>query len=80
MTTTIQRSMYAIVEYLPGDGTKAFIRVAYIADYPRDEDGLCAYCHGDPLAQSSAPNSFIAGYYVRNPRAETCPLCDGRAA
>lgn len=78
MDTVQRRPAYSIVEYLPGDGTEAFVRVTYIADYPRGEDGLCAYCHGDPCAENSTPNSLIGGYYIRNPRAETCPMCNGR--
>jgi hypothetical protein len=69
---------YSVVEFLPGDGTDCLVYVAYIAEFPRDEDGLCAYCHGDPGAEKSSPNSLIFGYYVRNPNAETCPMCDGR--
>lgn len=66
------------IEYYPGDGTTEFVPVAYLADFPRGEDGTCAYCHADPLAERTPPHPRIADYYRRNPRAETCPMCDGR--
>jgi hypothetical protein len=49
-----------------------------MGDFPRDEEGTCAFCHGDPCAETSPPDSAIARYYRENPRAETCPTCAGQ--
>jgi hypothetical protein len=69
-----------LVEFRPGDGTRVRVEVEYISDYPRGADGICAFCHGDPLAGESSPTSDIARFYERSPRAETCPMCLGRPA
>lgn len=68
------------VPYYIGDGSgRMFLYVAVIAQFPRDGDHLCAFCHGDPCAEHSGPETNIGAYFERNPRsAETCPLCDGR--
>ena len=66
------------VKFLPGDGTTIMVEVAWISDFPKDKDGLCAFCHGDPCAESTGPESEIARFYQRNKRADTCPMCLGR--
>lgn len=67
------------VPFLCGDGSPdVMLDVAYIADFPRDENSRCAFCHGDPCDQSVFKRTEIHAYYVRNPRAETCPCCLGR--
>jgi len=67
----------SLVKFLPGDGTTCHVYVDYLTyDFPRGRDGLCAYCHGDPLAEHGV-NALIRGYYERNPTAETCPMCHG---
>lgn len=67
------------VRFFPGDGTEATVEVSYIAsDFPRGPGGTCAFCQGDPCAESSPPDSPIALYFSRNKRAETCPMCQGR--
>jgi len=68
------------VPFLVGDGSgEVMLKVRYVADFPRDEDGLCPYCHNDPCAEHSGPDTLIGAYFKRNPKAETCPCCGGRA-
>lgn len=69
-----------LVPFIAGDGTEEImLTVVCIAEYPRGVDDTCAYCHGDPCAERSAPGSLIAQYYARNGSwAVTCPCCDGR--
>jgi len=64
--------------YYPGDGTEVQLPVAYIADFPRGENGACAFCGGDPCAERTDAVLRIRDYYQRNPGATTCPMCDGR--
>lgn len=67
------------VPYIIGDGTgEVMLSVAYVAEFPRDARGTCAFCHGDPLAERCGPETLIGAYFARNPTAETCPLCDGQ--
>lgn len=70
--------MRTVVTYYPGDGTEVELEVDHISDFPRGADGTCAFCQGDPCAEQEPPGYRIASYYERNPRAETCPMCDGR--
>lgn len=94
------RAPLPLVEFIIGDADAATgwpgsvkIPVAYIAQFPRDRDGTCAFCHGDPCAEFSPPDSQIAQYFARgraraaqyeNPllrqgaMPQTCPCCDGR--
>lgn len=67
-----------LVEFLPGDGTRVKVNVAYMADFPKDKRGTCAFCHGDPCSESSGPETRIGAFFQRNPSAETCPMCSGR--
>jgi hypothetical protein len=51
--------------------------------FARGTDGQCAFCHGDPCAEWSEPNTPIYRY-MRDadgryrPGRSTCPCCDGR--
>jgi len=72
-----------LVPFLPGDDTEVILTVTYISKYPRGADGTCAFCHGDPCAETSPPTSLIAEYFTRRmypgqPPPETCPCCQGR--
>lgn len=68
-----------LVPFLTGDGTgETMLTVTYIAEFPRDTNGLCAFCHGDPCAEESSAVSLISKYFARNKHAATCPCCDGR--
>lgn len=70
-----------LVPYIIGDGTDpVLLSVIYIAEFPIGPDNACAFCHGDPCAETSTPETLIGAYWLRNPRAETCPLCDGRSS
>lgn len=87
-----------LVPFLAGDGTgEIMLTVTYIAGgFARDVNGECAFCHGDPLAETSPPESLIARYWATanarwdsygwgvgspyRPRDWSCPMCDGRAA
>lgn len=80
------------VPYYTGDGSGRMI--LYVSDisggFPRDADNQCAFCHGDPTAERSGPETEIGRYFERGWRREqelgyrrytmvsTCPLCDGR--
>ena len=67
-----------LVPFYPGDGTLIKLPVAYFAEFLRDGRGWCAFCHADPCAEDSAPDSLIAQFFARNTWARTCPCCDGR--
>jgi hypothetical protein len=69
------------VPFLCGDGSdQIMLDVVYIADgVAIGYDSTCAFCHGDPCAETSAPGTLIAAYFARNSWAETCPCCSGRA-
>ena len=63
-----------------------WLDVRYFAEFLRDVRGQCAFCHGDPCAERSAPDSLIAREYEcwKNARWAsdsgyfTCPCCQGR--
>lgn len=53
--------------------------VSYIAVFARDAEGLCAFCHGDPCAETSPPESLIAREMEAGRTwLSACPNCDGR--
>lgn len=63
----------------PEEFRNILLSVAYVANgYARGADGTCAFCHGDPFAERSPPDSLIARFYKVKPRATTCPVCEGR--
>jgi hypothetical protein len=74
------------IVFMPGDGTRVVVDVAYVAsDFPRNPDGTCAFCLGDPCAEWSGPDSAIARWFARNLDSYrnahmdmTCPMCGGR--
>lgn len=67
------------VPFLPGDGTEVEVEVAYLASFPCNQEGECAFCLGDPCAEEGKDkDTLIAAFWRRNPKAETCPMCDGR--
>ena len=66
------------VPYYPGNGTEVMLQVSYIADFPVGADGTCAFCHGDPSAVTSSPDSWIGTYMSNHPFAQACPCCEGR--
>jgi hypothetical protein len=68
----------ATISFRPGDGTEIMVEVAYLGQGPKDARGRGAFCHGDPCAENGDPTTEIARYIARNPRAETCPMCEGR--
>lgn len=72
--------MSVLVPFLTGYGDGEIpVAVAYIADgFPRNEDGNCAFCNGDPLAEDSPADTVIAQFWRRHPNAGTCPMCQGR--
>lgn len=60
---------------------RVWLDVAYWAEYLRDIDGLCAFCHGDPCGERSDPDSLIMREIAAHPPYspfETCPCCLGR--
>ena len=69
-----------MVPFYCGDGSGAILlEVSGIAEgYARGPNGTCAFCNGDPCAEDSKPGTHIADFFLRNPRAETCPCCGGR--
>lgn len=54
------------------------LEVAYWAQFPRDAEGLCALCHGDPCNEEKKEGTPLAKFYKENKWAQTCPVCDGR--
>jgi hypothetical protein len=62
-------------------GEEVWLDVIYFAEFLRDVDGLCAFCHGDPCGENSAPDSLIMREIAATPSYstfETCPCCQGR--
>lgn len=54
--------------------------VVNIADgFARGPDGTCALCLGDPCNERPIEGSNISKFYELNPRADTCPSCEGRS-
>ena len=71
--------MLYLVSFYEGTGDgPIMLSVSYFAEFLRDLDGLCAFCHGDPCAENSHPSSLISKYYAKSRYAVTCPCCDGR--
>jgi hypothetical protein len=66
-----------LVPFLDGVG-EVMLTVIYIAEYPRGVDGTCAFCHGDPCAERSGPDTLIGKYFAEYSWAETCPCCAGK--
>lgn len=57
------------------------IEVDHWAEFPRGKDGLCAFCHGDPVAEEEIKRSPtpIQELMMEHWRSyEACPVCDGR--
>ena len=48
-----------------------------IFSFPRGADGTCAFCHSDPYATHSAPESDIVRYFEQNHQALVCLMCGG---
>lgn len=70
-----------VVPFLTGYGDGALmLQVAYFAGgVLRNAEGVCAFCEGDPCNEYlNTENSNIAEFYRQHPKAETCPMCDGR--
>jgi hypothetical protein len=91
-TTARRRTrLYPVPNYI-GDGSgRMFLYVLDIGGgFPRDAGNLCAFCHGDPCAERSGPETKIGAYFQRGAEREasygyarytlvnTCPLCQGR--
>jgi hypothetical protein len=58
-----------------------WLDVACFAEFLRDAEGLCAFCHADPCAERSAPDALISRERAAAPPYapfETCPCCLGR--
>jgi hypothetical protein len=63
-----------------------WLDVLCFAEFLRDVRHDCAFCHGDPCAERSAPDSLIAREYAAwrdctwNSKQDgfTCPCCQGR--
>jgi hypothetical protein len=69
------------VPFLPGNGTEVMLEVKYIAQFPKDKDSQCAYCHGDPLAEMEIPASKnIQDFKASLTYFEACPCCHGAAS
>jgi len=71
--------------FLPGNGQEFNCNVSYWADgFPRDEQGDCAFCHGNPVPDN--PNDSLKATAIelyafdRGKNFETCPVCLGRAS
>lgn len=76
-----------IVRFLPGNGMHYDLPVRYIAaDCAKGPDGRCAFCEGDPIAETDAAPQricdYMAGLFKGEPttwmRPESCPFCNGR--
>src|ERR1019366_1328446 len=75
-TTRIQFLGCNITAYAKPPNDEVWLDVIYLAEYLRDVDGLCAFCHGDPCGEHSAPDSLIMREIAATPSYstfETCP-------
>lgn len=77
-TKTGTEPLYLVPFFAADGGGAILLTVACWADYLRDVDNRCAFCHGDPCAERAGTNSLIYLYYQRCPWANTCPCCQGR--
>lgn len=69
-----------VIVPIVGTGIEESVEVIYWARFLRGPDGTCAYCHGDPGAKRSGPESAIARFLARAADwAHCCPVCDGQA-
>lgn len=74
-----RRPLY-LVPFMNGERGPVLLTVTYFSDFLRGPDGTCAYCHGDPCAERSGPETLIGDWFARySAWAETCPCCGGRA-
>lgn len=68
-----------LVRFMPGDGTEILREVSRIAaGFPRGANGTCAFCAGDPCAETSPEDAPISKYMRGGNWRETCPFCQGR--
>lgn len=80
--TRIQFMGCAITAYAEPPDDEVWLDVTRFAEYLRDVDGLCAFCHGDPCGENSPPRSLIMREIAACPSYApfvTCPNCQGRA-
>lgn len=72
-----------IVPILTGYGDdEIMVQVDYCSPRPQ-LGGACAFCLGDPCNEfpdRADSSKHIRAFYERHPKAETCPICDGRAS
>lgn len=68
----------ALVDFYAGYGESYQVEVAYISEYPRNSNGACSFCDGDPCNEYPKKGSLISKFYKKNKDAPTCPLCQGR--
>lgn len=73
------RPLYLVPFYV-GDGRgPILLTVTDFAEFLRGPDNQCAFCHGDPCAERSGPETLIGNLYARTRRwFGTCPCCNGR--
>lgn len=72
------RPLYVVPFYV-GDGRgPILLTVTDWSEFLRGPDNTCAFCHGDPCAQRSGPETLIGNYFARVSWAQTCPCCEGR--
>lgn len=60
--------------YIAGDTHT--IKAASYSEFPRDEEGTCALCHGDPCAENGDTDTLIYRHMFNG--GSTCPVCEGR--
>lgn len=71
----------ALVPFYPGNGPAIAVDVDHISEFPRDVDGYCAFCHGDPCDEEKIDGSLIHEFWesIREHHwIDTCPCCGGR--
>ncbi len=71
-----------MIDFCPGNGYTYVVEVAYIAQNAIGDDGLCAFCHGDPCGEKPGA-TMIRKYYFDCAatgllKPDTCPMCQGR--
>lgn len=69
--------MTAKIAFDPNDGKTTELEYSFYAGFPRTANGVCAYCEGDPCAESGNADTRISAFYRMNPWAQTCPMCFG---
>ncbi len=68
-----------LVKFCPGNGKKYMLPVDAVYSNGPQYNDACAFCQGDPCAESSGPETPIGEYMAGSEtyKPDTCPICHG---